>query len=342
MGAHVLHLFEHHGQSAGAVRCHALDKLRAHTQLQITGGQALACARLAQRHTAALQTVAVGADRQKVHTRRTDEVAHKAVAGPLEQFSGRAHLHRPSARHHHHLLGKGQRLHLVVGHINQGQFELVVDLLELAPQLPFQVRVDHGERLIKEHGRHIRAHQPAPQRYFLLGIGTQARGALVELAAHVQHLGNLAHPFFDLVCRHTPVAQREAQVLGHGHGVVNHRELEHLRDIARLRRGAGDVLSVKVHRTLRGHDQPRHDVEHGGFAAARRPQQGVRAAVLKCHLQRQQGVILVLHGLGFVGMGQVEFNARHLKPPPAPRRAAHPPARARARPGRQTGTRPAD
>ena len=125
-----------------------------------------------------------------------------------------------------------------------------MDLLELAAQLPFQVRVNHGERLVKEHRRHIRAHQPAPQRYLLLGVGAQARRTLVELAAHVQHLGNLTHPFFDLVGRHAPVAQGEAQVLGHRHGVVNYWELEHLRDVARLRRGAGDILAVKTHRAL--------------------------------------------------------------------------------------------
>ncbi len=88
---------------------------------------------------------------------------HKHMLGPLEQRIGRAHLHRFAACHHHHLVGKGQRLHLIVRHVDQCELELVVDLLELAPQLPLEVRVDHRERLVEQHRRHIGAHQATAQ-----------------------------------------------------------------------------------------------------------------------------------------------------------------------------------
>jgi hypothetical protein len=43
---------------------------------------------------------------QEVHARRADEVPDEGVRGPLEQGIGRAHLHGPAARHHHHLSAK--------------------------------------------------------------------------------------------------------------------------------------------------------------------------------------------------------------------------------------------
>ena len=190
------------------------------------------------------------------------------MAGAFKQLSRRAHLHRTAARHHHHVIGKGQRLHLIVRDVDHGQLELVVNLLDLAPQLPFQMRIDHRQRLIEQHRRHIGAHQATAQGYFLFFICRQVGGKLVQLAAHFQHLGNLAHPFFDLLFGHLPIAQGKGQVFRHRHGVVNHRKLKHLGNVAGLRRGARDIDPIKTHAALRRRQQARHDVEQGGLAAA--------------------------------------------------------------------------
>ena len=89
----------------------------------------------------------------------------------LEQVGRSADLHRAAARHHHYLVGEGQGLHLIVRDVDQRELELVVNLLELAPQLPLEVRVDHGERLVEQHCRHVFTHQATAERDFLLGIG---------------------------------------------------------------------------------------------------------------------------------------------------------------------------
>ena len=98
-------------------------------------------------------------------------MAHKGVGGSLEQGLGAAHLHRTATGHDHHLLGKRQRFDLVVGNVNQGVFELLMHLFELATQLPLQVRVDDGERLIKQNRRHIGPDQAPPKRNFLFSVG---------------------------------------------------------------------------------------------------------------------------------------------------------------------------
>ncbi len=130
--------------------------------------------------------------------------------------------------------------------------------------------------------------------------------------AHLQHLGNHAHALLDLRLGHLAVLQRKRQVLGHRHGVVDHRELEHLRNVALLRAGTGHVAAIKQHLAMRGHEQARNDVEHGGLAAARGAQQRIGTAILELHLQRQQRVVAVLLRVRLVRMRQVQTDAGHL------------------------------
>ena len=75
----------------------------------------------------------------------------------------------------------------------------------------------------------------------------------------------------DLGLRHAAVAQREGQIVVDGHGVVDDRELEHLRDVALLRRQIGHVACRRTAAGPRdGVQQARDDVEQRGLAAARK------------------------------------------------------------------------
>ncbi|CAM5183264.1 hypothetical protein CDEN61S_04238 [Castellaniella denitrificans] len=254
-------------------------------------------------------------DRQQVHAGRTDEMAHEGVARALEQLLGRALLDHAAARHHQDLVGEGHGLDLVVGDVDQRQAQFVMDLLELAAQFPFQVGIDHRQRLVEQHRGHVRAHQPAPQGNLLLGVGRQIGRALVEPGGQVEHFGDAADALADPVFRHLAVAQGKRQVLAHRHGVVDDGELEHLGDVALLGRGAGAVHAVEADGAVRRRDQARDDVEHGGLATARRPQQGVGPAVLEDDVQRQQRIIGVGTDDARVAVRQPEFDARHVRPP---------------------------
>ena len=142
---------------------------------------------------------------------------------------------RAAARHHHHLVGEGQCFDLVVRHIDQRELELVVDLLELAAQLPLEVRVDHRQRFIEQHRAHVFAHQAAAEADLLLGISRQAGGARMPNWPLISSISAIwPHPLLDALGRDAAVFQREGQVLRHRHGVVDDRELEHLRNVALL------------------------------------------------------------------------------------------------------------
>ena len=67
----------------------------------------------------------------------------------------------------------------------------MVNLLELAAQLPLQVRVDHRQRLVEHDDVDVGAHQAAAQGNLLLAVGGEARCALVEGLGEIEHGGDL-------------------------------------------------------------------------------------------------------------------------------------------------------
>lgn len=88
-------------------------------------------------------------------------MADESMRGAFEQLDGRADLHHFAKLHHHHLIGKGQRLGLVVGDVDHRRLNPLVQLLQLAPQLPLQMRVDHRQWFVEHHDVDILAHQAA-------------------------------------------------------------------------------------------------------------------------------------------------------------------------------------
>ena len=66
-----------------------------------------------------------------------------------------------------------------------------------------------------------------------------------SMASSSSIVGDLAHAPVDLGRGDAAIAQREGEIVVDGHRVVDDRELEHLRDVALLGRGVGDVALVE-------------------------------------------------------------------------------------------------
>ena len=212
-----------------------IDEFRPHADLDF-GARRQAVVAAVQRDGVAVdpRLAAAHLGRHDVHAGRADEIADKSMRGLVEQFGRRAALHHAAVMHHHHGIGEGQRLGLVVGDIDHGQVELAVQRLELRAQLPFQFGIDHRQRLVEQHRGDVGAHQAAAERDLLLGVGGQPRRLAVEIGREIEQPRDLGDPRVDLGLRHAAVLQRKCQVLSDRHGVVDHRKLEHLRDIALL------------------------------------------------------------------------------------------------------------
>ncbi len=93
--------------------------------------------------------------------------------------------------------------------------------------------------------------RPAPERDLLLLVGGQALALAVAEFGKPGHLQRLAHPAVDVGFGHAAIAQRKRQIVVDRHRVVDDRKLEHLRDVAFLRRQVGHVLAVEQQFALR-------------------------------------------------------------------------------------------
>ena len=118
----------------------------------------------------------------------------KVWAGRSNSSSGVPGLDHGAVMHDHDLVGEGERLGLVVGHVDHGEVERAVQLLQGRAELPFQVRVDHRQRLVEQDGRHVGAHEAAPERDLLLHVGRQIARLAVEHAGEIEKARDLLHP----------------------------------------------------------------------------------------------------------------------------------------------------
>ena len=213
-----------------------IDEFGSHADLDLRAGREHAVIP-AQADDVAVNPRLVSAHlgRHDVHAGRADEVADKGVRRLVEQFGRRAALHHAAVMHDDHLFGKGQRLGLVVGDVDHRQVELAVQRLQLRAQLPFQFGIDHGQRLVEQHGGDVGAHEAAAERNLLLGVRREPGRLAIEIGREVEQIGDLLHPRVDLRLRNATVLQGECEILADGHGVVDDGKLEYLRDVALLR-----------------------------------------------------------------------------------------------------------
>ena len=168
------------------------------------------------------------------------------------------------------------------------------------------MRVDHRQWLVEQDRRHVVAHQPPAHGNLLLFVGSQVAGALVQQRVQLQYLGNFVDLGEDLRLIHALITQGEGQVVEHRHGVVDHRKLENLGDIALLGRQRVDHLAIKLHFAVRRAEQPGNDIQQGRLAAAGWPQQRIGAALLPHMIHLANGVIGRASRRATVTVGQIE------------------------------------
>ena len=92
---------------------------------------------------------------------------------------------------------------------------------------------------------------PRPSDIFCFWSAVSPLAFRLGQIGKVDHLKRLADLAVDIGLRHAAISQRERQIVVDGHGVVDDRELEHLRDVALLGRQVGHVLAVEQQPAVR-------------------------------------------------------------------------------------------
>ena len=131
--------------------------------------------------------------------------ATKVVVGALVDLDRPAICSIDAAVHHRDPVGHRQRLLLVVGDVDEGDPDLLLDPLELDLQALAQLQVEGAERLVEE--QHLRqVDDRAGERDALLLAAGELVGAPVRLAPEPDPLELGLHPLVDLGLRRRPCA----------------------------------------------------------------------------------------------------------------------------------------
>mmetsp|Transcript_6369 Transcript_6369/g.11421 ORF Transcript_6369/g.11421 Transcript_6369/m.11421 type:complete len:337 (+) Transcript_6369:325-1335(+) len=279
--AHGLHQFDRGppaaiGQQAQMFGPHAQYQRLA--GLGAAGGQAQ-WQRAVQRH-------AIGAHRggHEVDGRRAEEAGNKQVGRRLVDLGGRADLLDDAALHHDDARGQGHGLDLVVGHIDHGVAQGLVQQLEFTAQLGAQLGVEVGERLVEQEHAGLAHQRPADGDALALATRELRRLALQQ-RAQLQHVGGLLDAPGDLGLGHAGHARAEAHVLLDRHRRVERIALEHHADAALGGLGLSHVLAADMDAAAADVDQAGDAVQQRGLAAARRAEQHEEFALVDLQVQ---------------------------------------------------------
>ena len=130
--------------------------------------------RCAVRGRACPETKFIAGEPTKPATKRFDR--------PVVDLLRRGELLDDAAVHHRDAVGERQRLDLVVGDVDHGVAELLVQPLDLDPQLGAELGVEVGQRLVEEEHIDVAHQRPADRDALALAAG-ELRRACARAAA---------------------------------------------------------------------------------------------------------------------------------------------------------------
>ena len=205
--------------------------------------------------------------RNEVHRWRADETGDEQVGRPVEHGLRLGELLDFAALHDGDAVGQRQRLDLVVGDVDHGVTEVLVQPLDLDAQFRAQFGVEVGQRLVEQEHVDI-AHQRPPDRNALALTAGQGRRLAVEKRFDLQDLGGSGDAFGDFRLGDAGHLQPEGEIAARRHLRIERIGLEHHGDAAVLRLLPGDVLSLDDDLAAGDGDEPGNRIQKRRLAAA--------------------------------------------------------------------------
>ena len=201
----------------------------------------------------------------------------------------RADLLEDATRQHRDPVAHRHRLDLVVGHVDGGDVERVLELGDLGAHLDAQLGVEVRQRLVHQERLRL-AHDRAAHRHALALATRQLARLAVEVLGELEDPRGLVDALVDLVLGHLLQLEREGDVVAHGEVRVQGVRLEHHGDVAIL--GFEVVHDLAADAQLAGRDrlEPGDHPQRGRLAAAGRPDEHQELAVGDVERQLVYGV----------------------------------------------------
>ena len=166
----------------------------------------------------------------QIHRRAADKACDKGIGGVGIDLIRGADLLDRALVHDDDPVGQCHRLDLVMRHIDRGDFQLALQMLDLHPHAGAQLGVKVRQRFI--HQEHLRrAHHGAGKGGALALATRQSAGFAIQIAAQFHHIGGLADQAVMVRLGHPAHPQRKADILVNRHVGVKRIALKHHRHV---------------------------------------------------------------------------------------------------------------
>ena len=86
----------------------------------------------------------------QVHRRGADEPCHKQIGRVIVDSFWSIQLRNDAFVHHRYPVGQGHRFDLVMGHVNRGDLQFMLQMFQLGTHVDPQFRVEIGERFVHQ------------------------------------------------------------------------------------------------------------------------------------------------------------------------------------------------
>ena len=240
----------------------------------------------------------------------TDEGGHMHGSGGVVDLGGRADLLELALVHDHDPVGQGHGLLLVVGHEDDRDAQVALNLLQFFPHLLADLGVQGGEGLIQKQQGGLEQQGAGNGDTLLLAAGELA-GILLLRSAHRNELQDLLDVLVDGRLGDLPQLQAEGQVLIDRHVGPEVVALEHHGGGALFGRQVDNGLSI--HQDIAGsHIQETADgPQDGRFAAAGGAQKGNDFTLIDFEIDMLNAVAVVIP-LGHIFDLKFDFTLTHI------------------------------
>ncbi len=240
---------------------------------------------------------------EEIHRRHTDQRGDEAIGGPAVEGQGVGHLLQAPLAEDRHPLAQRHGLGLIVGDIDGGCAQAVVEAADFALQLAAQGGFQVRERLIEEEEFGLADQGPAQGDALPLSAG-ELTGAAVQEVVDAQRGGGGADAAFDLRLGGPPQGEAEGEVAPDRQVGIERAVLEDHGDVALAGRQTVQHLPVQDDAAAAGRFQAGDHPQDGRLAAARGAHQHQHLAVGNLQGEVVHGADAAGEGLGDVTEGE--------------------------------------
>ena len=231
---------------------------------------------------------APGRDGKEVHGGRADERCDEFVVRPGIKLQRRADLRDDAAIEHDDAVGQRHRLDLVVGDVDHGGPERLVELGQFDAHLHAQQGVEVGQRLVEQENFRLAGQRPADGDALALAAGQLRRFAVHQLVK-LQQRCDFVRALRLHCLRGAGDRQRKRDIVAHREMRIERVGLEHHGDAPLGRVQPGDIGAVDEDRALGDLLQPGDHAQHRRLAAAGWPEQRAEFALADCQVEIGDG-----------------------------------------------------